>query len=42
MGGIGAVMNAVNDALAGVGAYLPAQPASPDRIWAALQHRKIV
>jgi hypothetical protein len=42
MGGIGAVMNAVNDALAGVGAYLPAQPATPDRIWAALQHRKIV
>jgi carbon-monoxide dehydrogenase large subunit len=39
MGGIGAVMNALNDALAGVGAYLPAQPATPDRIWAALQHR---
>jgi len=40
MGGIGAVMNAVNDALARVGAHLPAQPATPARIWAALQARR--
>jgi carbon-monoxide dehydrogenase large subunit len=37
MGGIGALMNAVNDALAQVGARLDSQPATPDRIWAALR-----
>lgn len=37
MGGIGALMNAVNDALAQDGARLDAQPATPARIWAALQ-----
>ena len=37
MGGIGALMNAVNDALAGVGARLDSQPATPPRIWAALR-----
>ncbi len=37
MGGIGALMNAVNDALAQVGARLESQPATPQRIWAALQ-----
>lgn len=38
MGAIGALMNAVNDALARRGAALEAQPATPPRIWAAL-HR---
>ncbi len=37
MGGIGALMNAVNDALARAGAHLDSQPATPARIWAALQ-----
>ncbi|MBL6082066.1 xanthine dehydrogenase family protein molybdopterin-binding subunit [Belnapia sp. T18] len=37
MGGIGALLNAVNDALAQVGARLDAQPATPARIWAALR-----
>ncbi|MDO9711613.1 xanthine dehydrogenase family protein molybdopterin-binding subunit [Paracraurococcus lichenis] len=37
MGGIGALMNAVNDALAQVGARLEAQPATPARVWAALR-----
>jgi carbon-monoxide dehydrogenase large subunit len=37
MGGIGALMNAVNDALAQVGARLQSQPATPARIWAALR-----
>lgn len=37
MGAIGAVMNAVNDALAQVGARLTGQPASAPRIWQALQ-----
>ena len=37
MGGIGALMNAVNDALAGVGARLESQPATAPRIWAALR-----
>ncbi|WP_270934187.1 xanthine dehydrogenase family protein molybdopterin-binding subunit [Falsiroseomonas oryzae] len=37
MGGIGALMNAVNDALAQAGAHLEGQPATPARIWAALQ-----
>jgi carbon-monoxide dehydrogenase large subunit len=37
MGGIGAVMNAVNDALSRLGARLDSQPATPARIWAALQ-----
>ncbi len=36
MGGIGALMNAVNDALAGAGARLESQPATAARIWAAL------
>jgi carbon-monoxide dehydrogenase large subunit len=40
MGGIGALMNAVNDALAQVGAHLESQPATPARIWAALQAAK--
>ena len=37
MGGIGALMNAVNDALAQLGARLESQPATPARIWAALR-----
>ena len=37
MGGIGALLNAVNDALAQAGARLDAQPATPARIWEALQ-----
>lgn len=37
MGGIGALMNAVNDALAQAGGRLESQPATPARIWAALQ-----
>ncbi len=37
MGAIGALMNAVNDALAPLGARLASQPATPARIWAALQ-----
>jgi carbon-monoxide dehydrogenase large subunit len=37
MGAIGALMNAVNDALAPVGAELPEQPATAARIWAALR-----
>lgn len=37
MGGIGALMNAVNDALAQAGAHLDSQPATPSRVWAALQ-----
>ncbi len=39
MGAIGAVMNAVDDALARRGARLGAQPATPARIWAALHGR---
>ncbi|MGH7053923.1 MAG: hypothetical protein ACREFA_08900 [Stellaceae bacterium] len=37
MGAIGAVMNAVDDALAQVGAGLTAQPASAPRLWQALR-----
>ena len=37
MGGIGALMNAVNDALAQAGAHLDSQPATPARIWVALR-----
>lgn len=37
MGGIGALMNAVNDALARAGARLDSQPATPQRIWQALR-----
>ena len=40
MGGIGALMNAVNDALRQAGARLESQPATPARIWAALQAAK--
>ncbi|HYZ33933.1 MAG TPA: xanthine dehydrogenase family protein molybdopterin-binding subunit, partial [Crenalkalicoccus sp.] len=40
MGGIGALMNAVNDALAPLGARLESPPATPARIWAALQAAK--
>ena len=40
MGAIGAVMNAVNDALAQRGTRLDGQPASAPRIWAALQAGK--
>ena len=36
MGAIGALMNAVNDALARAGTRLESQPATPARIWAAL------
>lgn len=36
MGGIGALMNAVNDALAQVGARLEDQPATATRVWGAL------
>jgi carbon-monoxide dehydrogenase large subunit len=36
LGAIGAVMNAVNDALAPLGARLDAQPATPERLWAAI------
>jgi len=38
MGAIGALMNAVNDALAQVGARLDSQPTTPARIWAALRN----
>ena len=37
MGGIGALMNAVNDALARAGARLESGPATPAHIWAALR-----
>jgi len=37
MGGAGALMNAVNDALAQVGRRLARPPASPARLWAALR-----
>jgi aerobic carbon-monoxide dehydrogenase large subunit len=37
LGAVGAVMNAVNDALAQVGRRLEAQPASPELVWAALR-----
>jgi len=37
MGAIGALMNAVNDALAAAGARLDDQPATPARIWQALR-----
>ena len=37
MGAIGALMNAVNDALAPLGAHLDAGPATPARIWQALR-----
>lgn len=37
MGAIGALMNAVNDALALAGARLESQPAAPSRIWRALR-----
>jgi carbon-monoxide dehydrogenase large subunit len=37
MGGIGALMNAVNDALARAGARLESGPATPAQIWAALR-----
>jgi len=37
MGGVGALMNAVNDELARVGARLDSQPATPKRIWQALR-----
>jgi carbon-monoxide dehydrogenase large subunit len=40
MGGIGALMNAVNDALTRAGTYLESQPATPARIWSALQAAK--
>jgi carbon-monoxide dehydrogenase large subunit len=40
MGAIGALMNAVNDALARRGARLDSQPATPARLWAALHGRK--
>jgi carbon-monoxide dehydrogenase large subunit len=40
MGGIGAFMNAVNDALAQLGARLDSQPATPARIWRALHGRR--
>jgi carbon-monoxide dehydrogenase large subunit len=40
MGGVGALMNAVNDALRQAGARLESQPATPARIWAALQAAK--
>ena len=39
MGGAGALMNAVNDALAQVGRRLASPPASPARLWAALHGR---
>ncbi len=37
LGAVGALMNAVNDALAQAGARLATQPASPERIWRALR-----
>jgi carbon-monoxide dehydrogenase large subunit len=37
LGAVGAVMNAVNDALALVGARLEAEPASAERVWRALK-----
>lgn len=40
MGGIGALMNAVNDALRQAGVRLDSQPATPAHIWAALQGAK--
>ncbi|MGH7084724.1 MAG: xanthine dehydrogenase family protein molybdopterin-binding subunit [Acetobacteraceae bacterium] len=37
LGAVGALMNAVNDALAQAGARLASQPANPERIWRALR-----
>jgi carbon-monoxide dehydrogenase large subunit len=37
LGAIGALMNAVNDALGQIGRHLDSQPASPERVWAALR-----
>ena len=37
MGGIGALMNAMNDALGRVGARLDCQPATPRRVWQPLR-----
>ena len=37
LGAVGAVMNAVNDALGQIGGHLDAQPACPERVWAALR-----
>jgi aerobic carbon-monoxide dehydrogenase large subunit len=40
MGAIGALMNAVNDALAREGRQLDSQPATPPRVWAALHGKE--
>ncbi|MGH7041817.1 MAG: xanthine dehydrogenase family protein molybdopterin-binding subunit [Acetobacteraceae bacterium] len=37
LGAAGAVMNAVNDALGQIGRRIEGQPASPERVWAALR-----
>ncbi|MGH7070590.1 MAG: xanthine dehydrogenase family protein molybdopterin-binding subunit, partial [Acetobacteraceae bacterium] len=37
LGAVGALMNAVNDALAQVGAVLESQPATPECVWRALE-----
>ncbi len=37
MGAVGAVMNAVNDALAQVGTRIESEPASAERVWRALR-----
>ena len=37
LGAVGAVMNAVNDALGQIGRRIESQPVSPERVWAALR-----
>lgn len=37
LGAVGAVMNAVNDALGLIGRRIESQPVSPERVWAALR-----
>jgi len=40
VGGLAAVMNAVNDALAGLGVEHLEMPATPERVWAAIRDAK--
>ena len=40
VGGLAAVMNAVNDALAGLGVEHLEMPATPERVWTAIRHAK--
>ncbi len=37
LGAVGAMMNAVNDALGQIGRHIDSQPVSPERVWAALR-----